>query len=350
MTSTPDEVSYCTREQVQETLGQADSVRNNRVIDRAILAASRDLEGELHRRFYPTLATRYPPVRWVSGDTLYLNHIDYELLGITSLTVDGVTLVEGTDFYLHPEVPPHTSIRLYRDANAAWPSDPRDIVIVGPAGGSNGAEPAGALAAAISTTTATQMTVSDSSAVGVGDLVLVGAERVIVTEKEVITSGETVTGTVAASNAGTTIPVSDGSAFHYGETILVGAERMFVEQVAGNNLVVKRAVNASTLAAHVNTDVVYVPRLCTIRRGVAGTTAAVHADAAVLERNRPPGLVNETAVAASIVYAEQGKAGWPGSRTTGSGDNARPAAGGSIEQVWARAYMAYGRKGRIGVC
>jgi len=346
--ATPEDVAYCTREQVQATLDQADSVRLNRRIDDACRAASRDVEGELHRRFYPIAGARYVPPRQISGGVIWLNHIDLEVCSLTSLTVDGSPLVVDTDYYLSPDVAPFTAVRRPVGSAAAWPVTERGVLLTSrDFGGSNTTAPAGALAAAISTTSVTTMTVTDSSAVGVGDLVTVDLERVIVREKELVTTTATLTGNVAADTAVTTIPASSGALVKVGEMILIGAERMFVEQIAGNNLIVERAMQGSTLAAHATSDVVYAPRLCTIVRGAAGTTAATHLSAAALARNAPPSLVSEAALAGALNYLEQGKAGY--ARTVGSGDATRQASGAGVAAVLARAYAAYGRQGRIGV-
>jgi hypothetical protein len=355
--ASPDvEIAYCTREQVQAALGQADSVRNNRRIDDCILSAARDLEGELHRRFWPQTGIRYPDPRWVNGDTLWVNDIDHEIIALTSLVVDGTTLVAGVDYYLDPDRtgPPYNAVRLIRESSAAWSTLQRSIVAAGTFGGSAGSTDAGTLAAAIAGATTTSMTISDSSAIGVGDLVLVDSERVTVTEKQMVTSGATVTGTVTASAAVTTIPVSDGTLLHVGELILVGAERMAVDNIVGNNLIVRRAANASVLAAHASPDVVYVPRLCTISRAAAGTTAASHLSAAALVRNKAPSLIGETNLALAVGYLEQGKSGY--ARTIGAGDpssgqsTSRAAPGAGLAGVLERAYVRYGRRGRIGVC
>lgn len=352
MTSTPDEVAYCTRETVHATLDQTNAVRLNSRVDAGCRAGALALEGACHRRFYPTYGTRYPEWSRISGDTLWLNHIDLELISVETLTVDGTVWVEGTDFYLSPDRPPYTAIRRIRDAAAGWPTTQRDIVIVGFFGGSANSAPAGALAAAITTAAATVMTVTDSAAVGVGDLVLIDTERVIVTEKRSATTTATVTATVDADEAVTTIPVSSGALVNAGEMILIGSERMFVEDVAGNNLVVQRAQQSSVLAAHANLDVVYAPRLCSITRGAAGTTAATHLTAAALTRNVAPSLVAEASAAVAIDFVEQGKAAY--GRTAGAGDHRRSTGGTGVAAAIAaaveRASEAYGRRGRIGVC
>lgn len=354
MTSTPDDgVAYCTPEDVQAAIDQADGIRLNKVIYQACRAASREVEGECHRRFYPVTGTVYPSFRHVAGDTLWMNSQDHEIIALDTLVVDGTTLTEGTDYYLDRPAgqgPPYTAIRLYRDATAAWPSDQRDIVAVGRFGGHCGSEPAGILASSIAAASTTTMTVTDSSVLGVGDLILVDAERVVVTGKASSATGATLSGNLTTDMSEVLIAVSSGALVHAGETVMVGAERMFVEDVAGNNLVVRRAVNSSTLAAHTAGDAVWAPRLCTITRGAAGTTAGAHGTASELFRNVPPSLIHEAAMARAIDYVEQAKAGY--SRTAGAGDNRRESGGTGVQAAVAAAreaaYTAYGRQGRIG--
>lgn len=326
-------VAYCTREMVQNALGQSDTVRNNSNIDRAILSAARDIENTwTHRRFYPTLATRYPdPKRHVMGSILDLDHIEYEMCSITSITVSGDALVAGTDFYLEPEGdPPYTSVRLFRTSSAAWPSDERSIVIVGQQGASDQTRPGGTLAGAINASV-TEMIISDSTLVGVGDLVTISTERVIVTNKTLTTTTATVSGTPTAQTSDRAITVSNGALINEGELIAIDSERMFVESIAGNVLTVKRAENGSLLQAHANGATVYAPRACTIARAQTGTTAASHGQGDSLLVNDPPDLVREAALALAEVHLEQSKAGW--NRTVATGDAEREATGGSLRRI-----------------
>lgn len=352
MTLTPEEVSYCTVEMVQDTLDQADAPRLNRIIAAGCRSAARELEGKLHRRFYPHTATQYLDPRQVSGATLWVNHMDFEILTLTALSVDGVTFTEGTDYYLDYAAPPYIAVRLLRDGGRSWSTDERGNVAVGEFGGSAATEPAGELAAAVASTSVLTATVSDSSLVGVGDLLTVDTERLLVQSKAHTTTTATVTGTVDDEESATTIPVSSGALVHAGETILVGSERMLVEDVVGNDLIVKRAQHASVLAGHVNGAVVYAPRVVTVKRGAAGTTAATHLSGAMLVRNAPPSQVVTAALALAINTLEQGKAGY--SRTAGVGDNRRQTGGTGIQAAVAAAvdaaYVSYGRQGRIGAC
>ena len=59
---------YATREQVKRALDIAETARNNAQVDRAIAAASRSIEAQMHRRFYPWDGTRYFGFRpWNDG-------------------------------------------------------------------------------------------------------------------------------------------------------------------------------------------------------------------------------------------------------------------------------------------
>lgn len=341
------QVSYCTRERVQQALGQADSVRNNRRIDDVIRAASRNIEGWTHHRFYPTTRTIYPYAGLVQGGILWLDSIDLEMVSISSLTTSGTALVLNTD-YFYPDAQdgvPYTAIRLLDSSSASWPTDDRGIVIVGEQGASADTVAAGVLAADISSAGAGVMQISDAGLIGVGDLVTVDSERVIVTEKTLITTTATVSSTLAASNGARTLAVSDGTLLKVGELIAIGAERMFIESIAGNNVTVTRAENGSILAEHLSTAAIFAPRSCTISRGQTGTTAATHTAGATLLRNDPPALVQESCLALAEVALEQGKAGY--GRTTGSSDAEREFSGRGVRQIMEDLQAAYGRV-RIG--
>lgn len=324
---------YITRERVQRTLDYADAYRSNRVIDDAIAAAGRDIEGWTHRYFYPTTTTRYPdPWRQIHGGILWLNSNIYELCSVSSLTVDGVTWTQGVDFYLEPEDgPPFTTIRLYPDAGRAWPSDARTIRIAGDVGASNATAPAGALTAPIASASATVMSVSDSSLIGVGDLVSVDSERVIVTGKSLSSSLTTVSVDLGALAQNVTMTVASGAAVNIGEQLTVDSERMYVESIAGNVVTVKRAVNGSVLAGHLNGAAVYAPRNAAIERGQTGTTAVTHSTAAALRINDPGALVSEAALAFTLNNFEQGRQAY--ARMVGSAENTQESTGRGVKQI-----------------
>lgn len=336
------EPCYVTRERVQLTLDQADTFRSNSSIDRAIASASRDVEGVTHRYFYPTLATRYPdPWRQIRGGILWLDSNVYEMAAVTSLVVDSVTWTVSTDYYLDPEDgPPYTSIRIPRTSSKAWPSDERSIVVTGQVGASVRTKAAGTLSTSMNSSV-TSMVVSDASLVGVGDLVTLDSERVVVTDKALSTTGTTISAGMTAVMSETTVSVADGTAVHAGETVTVDSERLFVESIAGNSLTVKRATQGSVLAAHTSGATVYAPRTCTVERACTGTTAAAHSSAITVYVNDPDSLVKELALAFALNNLEQGKSAY--ARTTGSGESESESAGRGVKQILEDCLARHGR-------
>lgn len=345
-------VTYCTREMVQRELGFSDTVRLNTRVDRACRAGARDLEALCHRVFYPTTDARSfdLPV----GGTLWL--YEHELAGTPTSIVTGGTTLTTADYILQPESgPPYRWIDINTSGATSWQSGntPQDsTVITGPYGGSADTEPAGATAASVATASTTTMDVTDSTLIGVGDLLTVESERMIVTGKTYITTGVTTSGSdLTANKAGVSVPVSSGAGIIAGETILIDSERMFVESVAGNTLTVTRAEQGTVLAAHTSGATVYAPRRLTVTRGATGTTAATHTTVGTaITRNLPPALIAEGNMALAVNFLQQGSAGYAASLGTGNrrnpSGNQRDAPGGALQELMERIYTAHGRKTR----
>lgn len=333
------DIALCTREQVQNALNQAGTTRSNARIDSAIRSATGDIEGCTRRRWYPTNAVRYPDFRrQVQGFVLWLDTIDDEVLTVTSFVADGVTLVENTDFRLDPDGgPSYTSLRILDTSSAWFSATDRGNVLTGVFGSSSATRAAGEVVAL----TTSLLTVSDSSLVGVGDLLTIGSERMNTVGKVQASTTATVAGAVAASAATRSVTVSDGTLIHEGETVWIGAEAMFVESIAGNVLAVRRAELGSVLAAHSVSDVIYAGRTFVVERAVTGTTQASHSAGAAITANNPPALVQEAALASALVTLEQSRSAY--GRTVGSGDNQREASGRGLRDIMADLVERYGR-------
>lgn len=338
-------VWYCTREQVKAAADVKETARNNDQVDRLIAGSTDSIESDqLFRRFYPQVDTRtfeWPcEINYRYGTRTFSLGRD-ELVSVTTVMVDGV--VVGTDHYtLLPinDGPPYTHIE-FDSLVTTDGVDPRPISIVGVYGFWDREDPAGTLAASVDDTT-TAVLVANSAAVGVGHLLLVGTERMFVTDRSMTDTGQNLTGNLTASNANEVVPVSSGAAFGKGETILIDAEKMRIVEIAGNNLIVKRPWDGSTLAAHTTGADIYAPRQLTVQRGVLGTSAAAHNNASVITKHRIPPLVNELGVAEAMIGLSQESTQY--GRTIGAGDSERPAAGAGIEDLRRRAWEAYGRK------
>lgn len=339
---------YTTRESVKRALDSAETARNNSQVDQAIDAASRSVEGLTHRKFYPLATTRY--FDWPSqqrGRSWRLWLDDAELISLTSLTAGGVALPTG-NLLLEPanDGPPYTSIEVNLSTNSAFQAGDthqRAIAITGLFGYSADVAEAGALAGGIDTTQ-TAIACYDASLIGVGDIIRIEEERMIVTNRGWASTAQTLQTPLTASTANVTVAVSNGAAYHAEEVLLIDSERMLVVDVSSNNLTVKRAWDGSVLAAH-TAPTIYANRSLTVTRGALGTTAATHLDTTLIRRHEVPGLIQQLAKAEALVRLGQESAGY--ARRVGSGDGERDAAGGGLPDLRKQVYRRLGRKARL---
>lgn len=305
-------VRYATREQLRAALDIAPGFLENARIDRLIEAASRDIERSTHRFFYPsTDAKTFGP--FFGGDRLRLM---FDLRSISSITVDG-TAVAASKYVLEPRAygPPYGRLDFTEGQSGG------DVVITGEWGATADTEPAGDLDAAITDTTGTTIDVSDSGKIGIGDLITIDSERFIVTDKALLDTTTNINGALSALDSETSIPFEDTGTLVAGEVITVDSERMFIESISGSVLTVQRAVEGSTLAAHLDDATISAPRTLTVTRGAAGSTAATHLIDATITRNVPPGQITELCVAEVIAAREQEMGGY--GRTIGQGEQAQ---------------------------
>jgi hypothetical protein len=314
-----------------------------RDIDRAIEAGARDVERLLHRTLYPWTGTRRFDVPGTYADSLKVYFGKQLLISPTSVVADGVTTAP-TDYFLYPDDgPPYRRLELDRSTSASWSTSvtpQQALAIAGLWGWTNDESPAATTAEALDASE-TGLDVGAAPLVGVGSVVRVDDERMIVTDRGWLTTGQT--GSLAAQQNARTLAVSDGTAFAAGETLLLESERVLVVDVAGNNLTVQRSVDGSVLAAHTNATI-YAPRLLTVQRGALGTTAASHLTASALSVWVPPSLAGELNLAYAVNTLLQRQSGY--ARTIGEGDNARESSGRGIRALEAAAKSAYGQNAR----
>lgn len=340
-------VWYTTRETVKTALDIRETARSNAQVDREIESASRGIEGNLHRVFYPTIATRYfdfPSISDLSWPWVLWLH-DNEVVSVSSL-VSGPTTISPVNYFLEPvnDGPPFNRIEINLSSRAGFDvgaTYQRSIALTGVFGFDVNTAPAGALAAAIVSTSATTCSITDNSLIGVGHIIQIDSERMIVTGKTMLTTGQT--GSITASQADVSVAVSNGAAFAVDEVLLIDSERIRIIDIAGNTLTVKRAWDGSTLAAHV-TATLYALRTLTVTRGALGTTAVTHLNAAPVLRHVIPGPVENLCVAESLNSLLQEESGY--ARTVGSGDNVRNASGAGLADMRRQAFTSHGRKMR----
>lgn len=340
---------YATREACKAALEVAETARSDAAVDRALESASRAVEGELRRRFYPLRATRTFdwPQRYTRPWTLEFGQ--HELSELTVVVAGGVTL-DTDDVLARPDHgPPFDRIEVDLSSSAmfaAADTNQRAVAVTGVWNYPSDTVPAGQLADAVNDTATTVVVDGPAAAaVGVGSLLLAGTERLIVADRRMVDTGVTLDDDLPATHDTTAVTVTDGSGFAAGELVLVDAERMRVVDVAGDVLVVERAYDGSVLASHTAGAAVYASRQLTVHRGVLGTAAASHSQGAALTLHTYPGPVVSYTLALAIDQLLQERAGY--GRTAGGGDSRRDLGGGGLPEARARARKAYGRHMRL---
>lgn len=350
-----DGIWYATREEIKAELDVKETSRSNARIDRALEDSSRRIDGLMHRTFAPVTATRYvdwPNFQYAYPWRLWLDQ--WELAAVpSSVTSGGVEIpLSACNFEPVNSGPPYTYLELRRDMSYSFgvgSTPQRDVAITGLWGYRNTEATTGALVEALDASeTGIDVDGPTSAAVGVGSIIRVDSERMIVTERQQLATGQTLGGSgLTNQNNGVAVPVANGTTFAAGETILIDSERMLIEDIAGNNLIVRRAWDGSTIAAHTTGATIYAPRTLTVTRGALGTTADVHGNASTVYRWAPPGGIRQLCVAETATDLLQGRSGY--ARTAGTGENERETSGKGLADLRDSAVQEYGRKSRIRV-
>ena len=316
--------TYATVEQLQAAADYKPTAYEAARLRRILAAASRRIDLRLHRHFYPlteTVTYTRPTLAKPSTSTSTGFFLNRDLISVSTVTVDDVAQTVA-DIELWPSQygPPYSWLGVTGS----------DIVIAADWGFSNDTEPAGALAEALDATE-TGVDVTDSSAVGIGDLAIVDSERLIVTAKTQLDIAQNIQANLTADTSDVTVAVEDGTTVFVGEPLLVNAEEMLILAISSNNATVKRAWNGSVLAAHTSGDDIFAPRTLTVERAAAGSTAATHLTAAAITRNVPPAAITDLCIAEAINTYEQETAGY--ARSVGAGETLREARGFSLDDA-----------------
>lgn len=339
------EAWYCTREDVKRALDIKTSAYANDRVDRAVQAASEDVEAQLRRRFYPKDSTQ--TFDWLDHQyslvwRLWLDQREL-CMNATAVVTNGIDIT--TKVMFRPDFgPPYDRIEIDTSTSAAFTAGntyQRAVSVTGTFGYLYKTASAGTLAASVNGTTDTTVTLSDSSQVGVGSLLIVESERMLITGLNLASTTATLTGNPTSSASNTTIGVSDGTLIHQGEVITVDSERMLVVDIAGNNLIVERAYDGSVLAAHTASTVVYAPRLATVTRAALGTTKAAHSSAVAVSVFVYPTLVRQLTIAEAVTNLIQERSGY--ARSIGT-ETVLETIGKGLTDLRKRAFTAHGRK------
>lgn len=329
---------YVTREEVYEARDFKGSTVSARAIDSAILAASRSIDILLDRRFYPTTATKY--FNAPTGTVLWLDVPD-ALISATSVTSGGVA-ISSDDYFLEPVNygPPYNRLELDLGGNGTFTTagtTQRQVAITGVWGYNVDTEPVTTLASSPGSST-TYVDVADSSAVGIGSLIVIGTEYLEVTDKQLVDTGQNASAMDAKSS---TVTITGVTGVNAGEIIQIDSEQMRVTSVSGTTLTVERAYGGSVLASHALDSDIYVYRRLVASRGVNGSTAAMHGWGNTVSKVVYPADIVELCLAETLNTLSQRKAEY--GRTIGSADNLVEARGAALGQLRAAAVKNYRR-------
>lgn len=345
---------YVTRDEVKRALDIKETARNTQQIDRAIETASENIDHHLHRKFFTEVTTKYfdwPNDQLAAPWKLWLDQ--NELADVTTsvpVLTSGGTVIPSANLLWGPVNygPPFGYVEISLATSSAFSSGStpqRAISIQGTFGYWTLTDPAGTLAASIGTTSVTTCTVSSGATPGVGDVITVDSEKMLVTDKTMTTSTQTQqgSGVGTASASDVTLAVTDGTKFSVDEIVLLDSERMLIVDISGNNLTVKRAWDGSVLATHSGATV-FVLRSLTITRGAFGTTAATHNQGATVSTNRIPRLVKSLALAEASVQVMQETGAY--SVVQGMDQTRQSGIGDGLAEKWDEAQSSYGRNVR----
>lgn len=360
---------YCTREEVRRAADVQLASYSDARIDRQLMASSRDVDKLTARNFMLNDTTHYfdwPNYQYAYPWRLWLDAAELADYTVNPPVVNsgGVVIPNTAIFFGDPNYPdaPFTYIELDRSQNFSFgngPTPQREIKITGSFGYWRQTEAAGALAAAMTDATSTGVTITDGATPGVGDMMIVDTERMLV-----IDSAFGATGSGFSSGVETAFP-SDNTGITTAtlfkdEVIQVDSEFMLVVSVgpAANTYVLKRAWGGSVLTTHAVNTPIYARRQLTVQRGVKGSVAATHLNNAQISILSIPSSVKQLAIAYSIIGITQEVATYSSvqsSRTTGESALGRstPFAavreqqpGSGIAVLEERVLTSYGRRAR----
>lgn len=340
---------YATREQVKQALDILEVARNDPQVDRAIEAGSRIAEGTLRRVFYPQTATRYFDWPDRQGGVSWRIWLDAaEVVTVGSIVSGGATLAPG-DYLLEPVNygPPFDRIETNLGTNSGFNSGDthqRAVAVTGTFGYSDTWDAAGVTVEALDATeTVVDVDAGAAAGLGVGSLLRVDDEVMLVVDRRQLDTAVTLGGGLTASQANVTVPA--GAAFAVGETILIDSERMHVVDVAGTNLTVIRSYDGTVLAVHTTGAVIYGSRSLVVARGVLGSSAATHSTGASVSVWRVPALLRQYTLAEALGSLMQEVIGYAPGRSGSLATSIEYRELG-LNGVKERAVAALGRKAR----
>lgn len=359
-TSTGPEVSgmdpvYTTRERVMRAADVAASAYRANEIDLAIQAGARRIDSLCNRGdsvrpgFAPwtgTIVFDWPNVsRGNVGNSFRLWLAPHAIASIDTMISGGQAVTSQAYGWPVDAGAPYPAIAL--DRTGAYALEPgsgagqRSASITGVWSGAPNKERTSTTWLLGSSPNASQGSMTINAPFGVGQILRIDSERMIVNDRTWSASGQT--GTLAASMSAETLAVADGTAFYADEELILDSERIWIRDIVGNNLIVKRAVSGSVLAAHSGVAIQW-SRTAIVERGVLGTTAAAHTSGARVYFAKSPALIEQLNVAYALDQRAQETSGY--ARTVGSQESEKEYGARGVKELEKAVAAAYGRQVR----
>lgn len=371
--------TYANRDDVKRAMDMEVTSVDDARVDRALQSVAEEIDGTLHRYFFPNDFTQYltwPNYQYAAPWRFWFDEAGgHDLTVMTSLQSPSGTSIPLWQVFLEPVNKklgwPFTRMELDRSTTAAWgsASTPQHSILAAGTWGWYNPQPAGTLAASVNSSV-TSVTVSDGSQAAAGDVIVldpgtgaapfpaypgtagalgaIQGERVLVTGKSTAATGLTQSGAgcSTATSSDNALSTTGSGSLNTGEVLLLDQEQMLVADVnaATGIATVKRAWNGTVLADH-SAATVYAYRTLSVLRGQLGTTAASHSNGALVSKHFSPGLIRDLNIAAALDRVMQETSAY--ARTVGAADNAHPASGAGLADLWAKAVNTFGRKARV---
>src|SRR6266436_7978422 len=176
------------------------TARSADAIDRAIETASDNIDGHMHRVFFPE--DRTAKFDWPNYDRAYPWRLwlkRNEVADITTkvpVVTSGGAVIPANTIIWYPlqQSPPFTQMELDRSSTSMFGvgnTPQQDISIAATFGYWVKTNPAGSLAAAMNDTTTGLATISNGALVGIGDILIAGTERMLVTDRNMVSTAQT---------------------------------------------------------------------------------------------------------------------------------------------------------------
>jgi hypothetical protein len=353
--------TYATRRDVTSATDIAQTSDYFAHVDSALMKAADDVDSLCKRRFYNVLETHYWD--WPNYQRAYPWRIWFEQNELADVTVNvPVVTSGGTSIpssvilwgpWMGSAAPPYRFLEINRSTSYGFgvgQTPQQDVAITGLFGYWLKTRAAGTFAAAVSSTSATSVTVSDSSPTGLnpGDVLTVGTESMLVQDNALVSTGIALDGDGGTSDASNdNVLTLSATGLVVGEVITIDSESMLVTLVNGDTATVIRSYDGTSLETHSDNATVYACRQLTVERGFGGTTAATADEGATLTADIHPGQVKELALAEALNTVYQKTSAY--ARTVGEVPQATTVPGGSLPNLRQQVLEGYGRKLRIGV-